>query len=203
MNTFGGPSETSLTTSVNLFNYQNANPYERIMFMSDVWLDDPKVLAKLSALLEAFENSPPIAFVLMGNFLSIQAGPLYASRLKAGCKALADLVSSHPGILEKSHFVLIPGPNDPGSPLVYPRPALPASLTEELRSKIPLVKLATNPARIQYCTREIVCVRDDLVTKMCRNAVHFPKEGQIPNHVSIKIKIWLCLIDLICSLRKQ
>lgn len=55
--------------------------------------------------------------------------------------------------------------------------------------KVPNAIMATNPCRIQYCTQEIVVVREDLVTKMCRNNIHFPSEGEIPDHVSKKFKV--------------
>lgn len=41
------------------------------------------------------------------------------------------------------------------------------------------------PVRIQYCSQEIVVIREDLVNKMCRNCVRLPSNNlDIPNHVS-------------------
>lgn len=41
------------------------------------------------------------------------------------------------------------------------------------------------PGRIQYCSQEIVIIREDLVNKMCRNCVRLPNNNlDIPNHVS-------------------
>ena len=38
--------------------------------------------------------------------------------------------------------------------------------------------------RIQYCSQEIVIIREDLVNKMCRNCVRMPTNSlDIPNHV--------------------
>lgn len=42
-NTFGGPSETCLTQSVNLLKIQNENNDAMIVFLSDVWLDKLQV----------------------------------------------------------------------------------------------------------------------------------------------------------------
>jgi len=64
---------------------------------------------------------------------------------------------------------------------------LPKVITEEFQRKIPSSFFTTNPCHIQYCTQEIVLIREDLVTKMCRNTIHFPTSGEIPEHVSIKI----------------
>lgn len=64
------------------------------------------------------------------------------------------------------------------------RPAIPNSITEELRRKVPGAVFTSNPCRLLYCTREIVILREDIVTKMCRNCVRFPTDGDIPAHVS-------------------
>lgn len=66
---------------------------------------------------------------------------------------------------------------------------LPKVITEEFQRKIPSSIFTSNPCRIQYCTQEIVIIREDLVTKMCRNTIHFPTSGEIPEHVSIKF-VW-------------
>lgn len=65
------------------------------------------------------------------------------------------------------------------------RPPLPPSITTELQKSVPSIILTSNPCRIQYCTQEIVVIREDLVTKSCRNTIHFPTSGEIPDHVSI------------------
>lgn len=65
------------------------------------------------------------------------------------------------------------------------RPALPDYVSEEFRKRVPKSVFATNPCRIQYCTQEIVVFREDILTKMCRNCVHFPETGDISTHVSL------------------
>lgn len=42
-NTFGGPSEISLTQSASLLKIQQENPHAMIVFLSDVWLDKIQV----------------------------------------------------------------------------------------------------------------------------------------------------------------
>ena len=64
------------------------------------------------------------------------------------------------------------------------RPAIPNSITEDFRRKVPSAVFTSNPCRIQYCTQEIVVFREDIVTKMCRNCVKFPEDGDVPTHVS-------------------
>ncbi|KAL0269277.1 UNVERIFIED_CONTAM: hypothetical protein PYX00_007072 [Menopon gallinae] len=182
VNTFGGPSETDLTQCPNLRKIQNKNPDAMIVFISDVWLDKLEVREKLRVLFSGFKEHPPLAFVLIGNFLFSHKGPQNAENLKAGLKALSEIISREKAILDNSRIVLVPGPSDPGSPHILPRAPLPEVLSESLTSLGPKVVLATNPCRIQYCNREIVVIREDLINKMCRNTLHFPKSDDIQTH---------------------
>jgi len=79
------------------------------------------VIARLKTLFKVYESGPPVAIVLMGNFLSILPGAQYASRLKTAMKDFAEMLQQYPYILQNCHFVFIPGPSDPGSPLIFPR----------------------------------------------------------------------------------
>jgi uncharacterized protein with PIN domain len=52
----------------------------------------------------------------------------------------------------------------------------------EFVQRIPSGIFTTNPCRIQYGTKEIVVLREDILTKMCRNAINFPSDD-IPQQV--------------------
>ncbi|XP_063231386.1 DNA polymerase epsilon subunit 2 [Bacillus rossius redtenbacheri] len=194
VNTFGGPSVVSLKTSSNLLKHEQENQDAMIVFLADVWLDSFKVMDKLRQLFAGYAECPPVAFVLMGSFLSAQGGGGGQARLlRARLRALADLVLQFPELARRSRFVLVPGPVDPACPGILPRPALPAHVAEEFLSRLPSAELATNPCRLQYCTQEIVVARQDLVTKLCRNTVHFPASGEIADHFA---KTILCQAHL-------
>lgn len=60
---------------------------------------------------------------------------------------------------------------------------IPKSLAQDLLKKVPRTKLVTNPCRLQYCTQQILVCRTDLLTKLCRNAIKFPTEGDLGEHV--------------------
>lgn len=182
VNTFGGPSETCLKNSAKLLNIEKSNEDGMIVFIADVWLDRLKVMEKLRSMFEGFQSFPPIAFVLMGDFLSGQFGAAHCTELRSRFKSLGELIQQFPLLIEKSQFIFVPGPCDPAGPKILPRPAFPNFVTEELTKRVPNAIMATNPCRLQYCTQEIVVVREDLVTKMCRNNIHFPTEGEIPDH---------------------
>lgn len=85
--------------------------------------------------------------------------------------ALGELIASFPRIATHSHFVLVPGPLDPWGSATLPRPPIPNSLCGRLKSKIPKVHFASNPARIKFCGQEIVIFRHDMMAKMLRNTV--------------------------------
>ncbi|XP_046995901.1 DNA polymerase epsilon subunit 2 isoform X1 [Schistocerca americana] len=182
MNTFGGPSSKSLKLSKKLLKIEEENEDATIVFIADVWLDNVKVLEKLSTLFQGYSECPPVAFVLMGNFLSSQHGSAHAYLLKEKFKILGDLIVQFPKLTANSKFIFIPGPVDPAFASILPRPPLPTFVTEELKKKLPSAIFSTSPCRIQYCTQEIVVIREDLVTKMCRNTIYFPTSGDIPQH---------------------
>lgn len=83
---------------------------------------------------------------------------------------LADIICEFPAICQTSHFVFVPGPNDPWGDVLSPRPAIPKSFTERIRNKVKRSFFTTNPCRIKFCTQEIVVMRDNLLSKMSRHA---------------------------------
>ncbi|XP_046601279.1 DNA polymerase epsilon subunit 2 [Neodiprion virginianus] len=179
-NTFGGHHPVSLKTSEKLRNFEENNPDEMIVFISELWVDDQIVLEKLKLMLEEFSNFPPVAFVICGNFLSFPPNVTSSQKLKEGFKRLADIIAGYPEIVQNSKFVLIPGPHDPGAPRIFPRAPIPGYVVEDFIKAIPKTVLATNPCRIQYCTKEIVVFREDILTKLCRNTLYLPDDADIP-----------------------
>ncbi|XP_054011189.1 DNA polymerase epsilon subunit 2 [Hylaeus anthracinus] len=186
-NVFGGSHNRSLKLSEKLKNYEQSNKDGMIVFVSEMWLDDAIVLHKFRTMLEGYSEYPPIAFVLCGHFLSFPANITSIQKLKDGFKELADLILQYPAIKESSKFIFVPALEDVGAPKILPRSPLPKNLTEYFRKNIPGAIFATNPCRIQYCTKEIVVLREDILTKMCRNTLHFPQEGNIYDHYAKSI----------------
>lgn len=200
-NTFGGSHNISLKFSEKLKSYEESNKDGMIVFVSEMWLDDAVVLRKFRTMLEGYSEYPPIAFVLCGHFLSFPVNISSGQELKEGFKALADIIMLYPDIQQVSKFIFVPALNDIGSPKILPRSPLPKHITEDFRKSIPGAIFATNPCRIQYCTKEIVILREDILTKMCRNTLHYPNEGNIYDHVSfithfvyISLKFYIVLL---------
>merc|ERR1712179_85852 len=108
--------------------------------------------------------------------------PGYAAKLREHFKMLGEMIAEFPQLAEESMFFFVPGPTDPGSPNIFPRPPLPSHVTQDLSKNLPNVQFLSNPARVQYCTQEIVIFREDIVTKLCRNSIYFPETGEIPSH---------------------
>ena len=107
-------------------------------------------------LLAGYSSMPPTAIVLMGNFVSAtQTSGIsrQADELKDHLGRLAEMIAEYPDLCAKSKFVIVPGPLDPGFPVVFPRPALTDYVAKDFRKKVPNSFFATNPCRIQYCTQ--------------------------------------------------
>uniref|UniRef100_A0A672HCA2 DNA polymerase epsilon subunit n=1 Tax=Salarias fasciatus TaxID=181472 RepID=A0A672HCA2_SALFA len=182
-NFFGGPSTTSVKASAKLKQLEEENEDAMFVIVSDVWLDSVEVMEKLNIMFSGYAAMPPTCFILCGNFSSAPYGKTQIKSLKESLKALADAICSYPSIHSSSRFVFVPGPEDPGPGTILPRPPLADHITEEFRQKVPFSVFTTNPCRIQYCSQEIVIMREDLVNKMCRNCVRLPNNSlDIPNH---------------------
>ncbi|KAA8582074.1 hypothetical protein FQN60_008814 [Etheostoma spectabile] len=167
LNFFGGPSTTSVKASAKLKQLEEENEDAMFVIVSDVWLDSVEVMEKLNIMFSGYATMPPTCFILCGNFSSAPYGKTQIKSLKG----------------ETCRFVFVPGPEDPGPGTILPRPPLADHITEEFRQRVPFSVFTTNPCRIQYCSQEIVVIREDLVNKMCRNCVRLPSNNlDIPNH---------------------
>uniref|UniRef100_A0A669DZ81 DNA polymerase epsilon subunit n=1 Tax=Oreochromis niloticus TaxID=8128 RepID=A0A669DZ81_ORENI len=183
INFFGGPSTTSVKMSAKLKQLEEENEDAMFVIVSDVWLDSVEVMEKLNIMFSGYAAMPPTCFIFCGNFSSAPYGKTQLKSLKESLKALADAICSYPSIHSSSRFVFVPGPEDPGPGTILPRPPLADHITEEFRQRVPFSVFTTNPCRIQYCSQEIIIIREDLVNKMCRNCVRLPNNNlDIPNH---------------------
>ncbi|KAK2879271.1 hypothetical protein Q8A67_020062 [Cirrhinus molitorella] len=183
VNFFGGPSSTAVKASAKLKQLEEENEDAMFVIVSDVWLDSVETLEKIQTMFSGYSAMPPTCFIFCGNFSSAPYGRNQLRTLKESFKALADLICEYPSIHNSSRFVFVPGPEDPGPGTVLPRPPLAENITEEFRQRVPFSVFTTNPCRIQYCSQEMVVIREDLVNKMCRNCVRLPSSNlDIPSH---------------------
>ena len=199
VNFFGGPFQTCAKTSVKLQAMEEQLSNSMFVCLSDVFLDDEKVMAKLHTLFTGYISSPPVAFIFMGNFLSAPFGSTRNSRLVDCFKVLGDMIVRFPTLVDNSQFLFVPGSLDPGPGNILPRPPLPSVITQGLADQVPSAVFCTNPCRIQFCTQEIVVFREDLVNKMCRNYIKFPKSSvNMSEHLvkTLLSQVHLCPLPL-------
>lgn len=183
VNYWGGKPKTLLKYSDKLAKVEMQEADATLIFLSDCWLDDPKVMAKLRVLFEGYDNNPPVAIILMGPFLK-ESSKNYPA-LKTHFQELAEMINRCTFIKEHTELVIVPDIDDFGMTNILPRPPIPEAIAGILKRKLSRVTLATNPCRLQYCTQQIVVMRLNLVTKMCRNSLKFPESGTIEDHVRI------------------
>ncbi|XP_029650945.1 DNA polymerase epsilon subunit 2-like [Octopus sinensis] len=182
INFFGGPLKTCAKASDKLRHLEVENQESMFVFLSDVWLDEPKVVDKLKVLFSGYSEHPPVAFVFCGNFTSLCHQANHTKILRESFIELCDIICKYQNLKDCCRFIFVPGPLDPGPTNILPRPAIPNSITEYFRKKIPHAIFTSNPCRIQYCTQEIVVFREDIVTKLCRSCIRFPTSGDVPTH---------------------
>lgn len=148
---------------------------------SDVFLDNPRVIAGLRLVFEGFleDGNVPTAIILMGAFLSHPFGQCSSDPLTLtnAFTALGEMIAvDFPQLATSTTFVIIPGPADAGPGNILPRPPLPAMLTAGFVAALSeeRVKLGSNPCRLRYMTQEIVMFREDLLHKMLRSCAVAP-----------------------------
>eukprot|EP01138_Halocafeteria_seosinensis_P004217 gb/GECG01004312.1/.p1 GENE.gb/GECG01004312.1/~~gb/GECG01004312.1/.p1 ORF type:complete len:613 (+),score=100.60 gb/GECG01004312.1/:1-1839(+) len=134
------------------------------VIISDLHLDNPEVLGKLKHMLDVYSELRviPSVFVLMGNFSSMPFGAHFddATTFVRRMNEFADLIGDYQEIASTSHFILVPGPNDPGCGRVLPRRSLPHTFCKRLKHKVKNVTLATNPARYYAISYLVNCDRE-------------------------------------------
>uniref|UniRef100_A0A9J8BFB5 DNA polymerase II subunit 2 n=1 Tax=Cyprinus carpio carpio TaxID=630221 RepID=A0A9J8BFB5_CYPCA len=177
INFFGGPSSTAVKASAKLKQLEEENEDAMFVIVSDVWLDRVEVLEKIQTMFSGYSAMPPTCFIFCGNFSSAPYGRHQLRTLKESFKALADLICEYPSIHKSSRFVYNV------RTVSADRPPLAEHITEEFRQRVPFSVFTTNPCRVQYCSQEMVVIREDLVNKMCRNCVRLPSSNlDIPSH---------------------
>ncbi|CAF3907200.1 unnamed protein product [Rotaria sp. Silwood2] len=181
INITGNTHDQSAKTKIRLKEIEQKSD-DAFVFLSDVWLDDKKIMERIEQLFDGFADQPPFAFIFCGNFLSRPTANLYINDLSDAFKNFAKLVAKYPDICERTHFIFVPGPQDRHAPKIYPRAPFPPSINDILKKRIRHLHLATNPVRIQYCTQEIVIFREDLLQKLCRYCIKLPSDN-LPMHL--------------------
>ena len=179
----------------------------KIIIASDINLDSPSTLTALRTMLSKYEPLPlseiPMAFVLMGNFLSQPAlsGCAGTSDVdyKDAFNGLASTLADFPQLVARTTLIFVPGENDAwassftaGAAAPIPRKPLAEIFTNRIRRamaeanrevggigrrKEGEVVWATNPCRLSWfgCRGELVLFRDDMSGRLRRTALTFNK----------------------------
>jgi len=178
---------------------------ENFVFLSNVYLDVPRVRDALAKLFEGYEDmdQPPGLFVLMGNFTKERLGsdPNDIPKLRKLFDMLCDIICKHSRLVKLTQWVFLPGPKDPSAGNVLPRKGLFKVLTYKLRNKLRSY-FPSNPCRIRYYTQEILVYREDLQSKLRRNTVlpcELKDSEDLSNHLvkTILDQAHLCPLPLI------
>ena len=140
-----------------------------------------------------FQQSPPYAFVFMGSFLTTStltdSSETNIYSLRKYLKLFAEVVYGFRAIAAKSHFIFVPSIDDPCAGHTLPRRSIPHILTAEFCRALPNAHFMSNPCRLQFCNREIVIMRLDLLNKLRFGSLSMPKRDEISEAVSIFLQM--------------
>ncbi|KAK0551435.1 DNA-directed DNA polymerase epsilon, subunit B, partial [Tilletia horrida] len=177
---FLGVGAISVEDEAVLRTHEQAHEDLCFVIISDLHLDQAKTLINLRAILQGYVDAEfiPMAFILCGDFCSTTVSPSeIVTKYQFLFNQLADVISSFPAIRNTSHFIFVPGPTDPFSTPMLPRPGLPSSLTTKLAARLgSRAHFASNPCRIRYFGQEIVVMRDNIMGRALRNTIRLKDE---------------------------
>ncbi|CCD67651.2 putative DNA polymerase epsilon subunit 2 [Caenorhabditis elegans] len=179
-NWFGGDDKIAFRCSDRLRSALAKQEDTSLVFLSDVFLDDKKVMKAVFKLLQGYKDQPPVAIVFCGNFCSRPRQTDTIDLLDRGFRWLANQLTPLRKDYEKTQFIFVPGPDDPFVDTVLPRPHLPSLLFKHI-SPIISCTFASNPCRIQFASQEIVVFRSDLIKKTCRHSINSITVESIPS----------------------
>lgn len=183
----------------------------KMVILGEVNLDIPACLQALKRVLTLYaaepEDSTPMTFVLMGNFVHYavmaRGGSGGSIEYKEYFDALAALLSDYPTLLQSSTFIFVPGDNDgwasafsSGAATPIPRKSVPDMFTSRVKRAFATANTeaekdsggvkgtgeaiwTTNPSRLSLFgpAHEIVLFRDDMSARLRRSAVRFEKHS--------------------------
>jgi len=148
-----------------------------IVVLSNVHLNEPRVLRHLEKLFEGLEHMQQILFVLMGNFCSESEVNPYS--YKDMFTSLVNTIENYESLKENAQWVFVPGPKDPGLGNFMPRQKLGDCFTFPLKS-LKRWKFCSNPARVHLGGKKLVFARTEQLRLLMRNSAVLPNYQENP-----------------------
>ncbi len=177
-----------------VFSGEPGNPKDKIVvILSNVYLDNHKIMSRLKELLTGLEQLQPAVVVLMGGFF-VQPHRT-CSELKGCFSQFGQLVSEFEGLAGKALWVLMPSLDDPGVANLFPRKPIPECLLETLHKRVPNLINATNPCRISFFGKEMVFCRHNML-QSCKRQSAFIASSDDPNNVAVTLMAQRCLAPI-------
>jgi len=181
--TVGGPLVEERQRTMQRLQQQVRHPYflpcssqfERdatFVVLSEVHLDQPRVLIMLENLFNRYEKRKPAdlpVFCFMGNFSST-----CQTQTKEGWEDLATILGKFKSLKDNAHFVFVPGPNDTKSCVLPQVPVNQETLGLQRTMQthqIPNAHWGSNPCRILQNGKEMVLFRHDALSWILQNEI--------------------------------
>lgn len=142
-----------------------------IIVLSNVHLDDPRVLNMLDKLFQGYSEYTNLMFIFIGNFSSQKVPDAY--KYQKMFENFSEILQKYQKLKDTAMWVFIPGPNDPGLGDFMPRQFFPPMFVHSL-TDLNRVKLSSNPSWVSFCGKKIGFVRVDQLRKMQRTTATEP-----------------------------
>jgi len=173
------PNQLPHMSTDDVFNRQKfpvCSEDDRIVILSDIWLDHDRILKSLNHLFMQFVEKPPSMMIFCGSFHSSQVGINYLQTEIENFKKLARLISDFTATFPDTKFVFVPSNEDLPVTPVMPRYAFLPSIQKTFAGQ-KNVHFATNPCKILFKNRVISIIRDNTVEKVARSSLCAHRSG--------------------------
>uniref|UniRef100_A0A0N5BYF1 DNA polymerase II subunit 2 n=1 Tax=Strongyloides papillosus TaxID=174720 RepID=A0A0N5BYF1_STREA len=152
---------------------------DKLIFLSEVNLDNGDCLRSIHQLLSGFSQSPPKCLIMMGNFVKspLNSGSFeeYADGFRRLSNVLKDVIGLYP-VWKGVKYVIVPGDQDLPSSIMFPKLPISQCLRKYFSEGIDIT-FTTNPTVITNKGQKIfVCRSSNIIEKMCRDAFHLPQD---------------------------
>lgn len=163
-------SQMPSLTKNDLFNRQKfaeAAESDKIVVLSDIWLDLEEVFVGLSNLFVHFAENPPVMFIFCGTFHSLSVGINYLPTEVENFRKLARLINDYSSTFPETKFVFVPSSDDFPSTPILPKlvttncllfyPNLDHRSCLRYSKSLPTVETYTLPQiHVEFCIRIVL-----------------------------------------------
>jgi DNA polymerase epsilon subunit 2 len=153
---------------------QCAKESKGFVVLSNLEINEAKNIESLERVLKTINDDclNVDTVVLIGDFISKQNSKEMSIENQKMCfDSMIGLIKSNERLCREVRFIIVPGPNDPGTDDLLPQFELPEFFFESAGSSVKHMMFAQNPLRLSYYGKQVVICRYNYFKKMKKTPI--------------------------------